>query len=71
MGVLSWFHERTPNRQHGRLGIQQGILLWVVTRSKEHIDALAGATFFMLNAEKASALFEKLSATKGRVRSMI
>jgi hypothetical protein len=32
--------------------------------AKEHIDALAGGTFFMLNAEKAQALFEKLFASK-------
>jgi hypothetical protein len=30
--------------------------------AKEHIDAIAGWTFFMLNAEEAWALFEKLSA---------
>jgi hypothetical protein len=30
----------------------------------ENIDALVGGTFFMLNAEKARALFEKLSANK-------
>jgi hypothetical protein len=32
--------------------------------AKEHIDALAGGTFFMLNTEKARALFEKLSASE-------
>jgi hypothetical protein len=32
--------------------------------AKEHIDALAGGTFFMLNAKKARALFEKISASK-------
>jgi hypothetical protein len=32
--------------------------------AKEHIDALAGGTFFVLNAEKVWALFEKLSASK-------
>jgi hypothetical protein len=31
--------------------------------AKEHIDALAGGTF-MLNAKKARALFETLSATE-------
>jgi hypothetical protein len=30
--------------------------------AKEHIDTLARGTFFMLNAEEARALFEKLSA---------
>jgi hypothetical protein len=32
--------------------------------AKEHIDALARGTFFMLNAEEARALFEKLSASE-------
>jgi hypothetical protein len=32
--------------------------------AKEHIDTLAGGTFIMLNAKKARALFEKLSARK-------
>jgi hypothetical protein len=31
---------------------------------KECIDALARGTFFMLNAEEAQALFEKLSASE-------
>jgi hypothetical protein len=30
----------------------------------EHIDALAGGTFFMLNVEEARALFEKLFASE-------
>jgi hypothetical protein len=32
--------------------------------AKEHIDTLAGGTFFMHNAEEARALFEKLSASE-------
>jgi hypothetical protein len=32
--------------------------------AKEHIDTLAGGTFFMLNAEEARALFEKISTTE-------
>jgi hypothetical protein len=32
--------------------------------AKEHIDAFAGGTFFMLNAKKAWALFKKLSTSK-------
>jgi hypothetical protein len=32
--------------------------------AKEHIDALARGTFFMLNAKEARALFEKLSASE-------
>jgi hypothetical protein len=33
MEGLSWSHDRSPNRRHGRLGIHLGIPLWVVTRS--------------------------------------
>jgi hypothetical protein len=32
--------------------------------ANEHIDALARGTFFMLNAEEARALFEKLSTSE-------
>jgi hypothetical protein len=32
--------------------------------AKEHFDTLARGTFFMLNAEEARALFEKLSTSK-------
>jgi hypothetical protein len=32
--------------------------------AKEHIDTPAGGTFFMLNANEARALFEKLSASE-------
>jgi hypothetical protein len=32
--------------------------------AKEHIDALAGGTFFMLNVEEACALLENLSASE-------
>jgi hypothetical protein len=32
--------------------------------AKEHIDALARGTFFMLNAKEARALFEELSDSK-------
>jgi hypothetical protein len=32
--------------------------------AKEHIDALAGGTFFMLNTEKARALLEEFFASK-------
>jgi hypothetical protein len=64
MGALSWFHDRSPNHRHRRLGIPLGILLWLSQEAKEHIDALAGGTFFMLNIEEARALFEKLSASE-------
>jgi hypothetical protein len=32
--------------------------------AKEHIDALTGGTFFILNAEEARTLFEKLFASE-------
>jgi hypothetical protein len=32
--------------------------------AKDHIDTLAGETFFRLNVEEARALFEKLSASE-------
>jgi hypothetical protein len=32
--------------------------------AKEHIDTLAGGTFFRLNAEEARVLFEKLSTSE-------
>jgi hypothetical protein len=42
----------------------QGFYCGLSQDAKENIDALAGGTFFMLNAEKAWALFEKLSASE-------
>jgi hypothetical protein len=42
----------------------QGFYYGLSQEAKEHIDALIGGTFFMLNIEKAQALFEKLSASK-------
>jgi hypothetical protein len=42
----------------------QGFYCGLSQEAKEHIDALAGRTFFMLNAEKARALFEKLFASE-------
>jgi hypothetical protein len=36
----------------------------LLQEAKEHIDAFAGGTFFMLNAEEARALFEELSASE-------
>jgi hypothetical protein len=35
-----------------------------LSQAKEHIDTLAGGTFFKLNAEEVWALFEKLSASE-------
>jgi hypothetical protein len=42
----------------------QGFYCGLSQEAKEHIDALSGGTFIMLNAEKVRALFEKLSASK-------
>jgi hypothetical protein len=42
----------------------QGFYCGLSQEAKEHIDVLAGGTFFMLNAEEAQALFEKLSASE-------
>jgi hypothetical protein len=42
----------------------QGFYYGLSQEAKEHIDALARGTFFMLNTKKARALFEKLSASK-------
>jgi hypothetical protein len=42
----------------------QGFYCGLSQEAKEHIDTLARATFFMLNAEEARALFEKLSASE-------
>jgi hypothetical protein len=53
MGALSWFHGRSPNRRHGRFQFTQGFYCGLSQEAKEHIDILAGGTFFMLNAEKA------------------
>jgi hypothetical protein len=42
----------------------QGFYSRLSQEAKEHIDALAGGTFFMLNAKKAWALLEKLSTSE-------
>jgi hypothetical protein len=42
----------------------QGFYCGLSQEAKEHIDALAGRTFFMLNTENARVLFEKLSASE-------
>jgi hypothetical protein len=41
----------------------QGFYCRLSQEAKEHIDALAGGMFFMLNTEEARALFDKLSAS--------
>jgi hypothetical protein len=42
----------------------RGFYCGLSQEAKEHIDVLVRGTFFMLNAEKARALFEKLSGSK-------
>jgi hypothetical protein len=42
----------------------QGFYYGLSQGAKEHIDALAGGTFFILNVEEAQALVEKLSASE-------
>jgi hypothetical protein len=42
----------------------QGFYCGLSQEAKEHIDTLAGGTFFRLNTEEVRALFEKLSATE-------
>jgi hypothetical protein len=42
----------------------QGFYCGLEQEAKEHIDTLAGGSFFKLNAEEARALFERLSASE-------
>jgi hypothetical protein len=42
----------------------QGFYCGLSQEAKEHIDALVGGTFFMLNTKKGRGIFEKLSASK-------
>jgi hypothetical protein len=42
----------------------QGFYCWLSQEAKEHIDALARGTFFILNVEEARALFKKLSSSE-------
>jgi hypothetical protein len=46
------------------LEFNQGFYHGLSQETKKHIDAHAGGTFFMLNAKKERALFEKLSTSK-------
>jgi hypothetical protein len=42
----------------------QGFYCGLSQEANEHIDTLAGETFFRLNAEEARVLFEKLSTSE-------
>jgi hypothetical protein len=42
----------------------QGFYYGLSQEAKEHIDALAGGTFFMLNTKEVRTLFEKLSTSE-------
>jgi hypothetical protein len=46
----------------------QGFYYGLSQEAKEHIDNLAGGTFFLLNTQEAQALFEKITASE---RSMM
>jgi hypothetical protein len=56
MGALSWFHDRLPTAIMEDWEFNQGFYYGLSHEAKEHIDALAGGTFFMLNTEKVRAL---------------
>jgi hypothetical protein len=43
----------------------QGFYYGLSQESKEHIDNLAGGTFFLLKTQEARALFEKINASAG------
>jgi hypothetical protein len=64
MRALHGFMIDLPTASMEDWEFKQGFYCGLSQEAKEHIDALAGATFFMLNTEKARALFEKLSASK-------
>jgi hypothetical protein len=49
----------------------QGFYRGLSQEAKEHIDALAGGTFFMLNAKKHELFSISFLLAKGRVRSMV
>jgi hypothetical protein len=42
----------------------QGCYYGLSQEGKEHIDNLAGGTFFLLNTQEARALFEKITASE-------
>jgi hypothetical protein len=64
MGALSPLHGRPPSCWNGRLGFYPRVLLRVSQEAKEHIDNLAGGTFFLLKTQEARALFEKKAASE-------
>jgi hypothetical protein len=53
-----------PTASMKDLEFTQGFYYGLSQEDKEHIDTLAGGTFFMLNTEEARTLFEKLSASE-------
>jgi hypothetical protein len=42
----------------------QGFYYWLSQEAKEHINNLAGGTFFLLKTQEAQALFEKITASE-------
>jgi hypothetical protein len=53
MGALSWFYDRSPTTGIEDWEFTQGFYYGLSQEAKEHIDALARGTFFMLNVEEA------------------
>jgi hypothetical protein len=57
-------HDRSPTVGMDDWEFTQGFYCGLSQKAKDHIDTVAGGTFFMLNAEEALALLEKLSASE-------
>jgi hypothetical protein len=53
-----------PLVEMGEWDFTQGFYYGLSQEAKEHIDNLAGGSFFLLKAQEARALFEKITATK-------
>jgi hypothetical protein len=64
MGCCHGFMTDLPTIGMKDWEVTQGFYCGLSQEAKEHIDALATGTFFMLNAKEARALFEKLSTSE-------
>jgi hypothetical protein len=61
-----------PTASMEDLEFTQGFYYGLSQEAKEHIDSLAGGTFFMLSTPKKRELFSRsFPLAKGRVRSMV
>jgi hypothetical protein len=56
--------EDLPVAEMEDLDFTQGFYYGLSQEAKEHIDYLAGATFFLLKTQEAWALFEKITANE-------